>query len=178
MAQLVMNWKNDGTESVAPVIPEGVEVKTFPELPNAVYEWLDIVRFMDQEEEPISDIKKYEEDMYSYPTYNDNMCYFLLINGVPLATITVICDYEKKEGYIHMVSSKPEFRGKGLGHLMNSIAVHTLKKEGMETAYLTTDDWRIAAIKTYLRAGFEPDLDSEPDYKERWAKIYAIIENK
>ena len=47
--------------------------------------------------------------------------------------------------------------------------------EGMETARLRTDDWRIPAIKTYLKIGFEPDLTSEPDYKERWEKIFEII---
>jgi hypothetical protein len=44
----------------------------------------------------------------------------------------------------------------------------------MQTAFLTTDDWRIPAIKSYIRAGFIPDLSTE-DFKARWEKIYAII---
>ena len=74
-----------------------------------------------------------------------------------------------------MVACKPEFRGRRLGHLLNDIALYTLKKEGMETAHLTTDDWRIPAIKTYLKAGFTPDLESEPDFRERWDKIHSAI---
>ena len=62
-----------------------------------------------------------------------------------------------------------------MGTLLNNIALWTLKKEGMQTAYLTTDDWRIPAIKSYLRAGFTPDLDTEDDFKNRWNAIYKII---
>ena len=45
---------------------------------------------------------------------------------------------------------------------------------GFETAYLTTDDYRIPAIKCYLRAGFEPEM-TEDDHPERWEKIFAAI---
>ena len=31
------------------------------------------------------------------------------------------------------------------------------------------------AILSANKAGFLPDLESEPDYKERWNKIYDII---
>jgi len=87
----------------------------------------------------------------------------------------VVCDEEAKEGCIHMVACKPDFRGRGLGRLMLRMAVAVLKENGMETASLVTDDWRIPAIKAYLKVGFVPDLDSEPDYKERWDRIFSII---
>ena len=58
---------------------------------------------------------------------------------------------------------------------MSDIAVWAFKTQGMKTARLRTDDWRIPAIKTYLKAGFTPDITSEPDYKERWEKIFEII---
>ena len=77
-----------------------------------------------------------------------------------------------------MVACKPDFRGMGIGHILNNIAVNVLKTKGMKTAYLTTDDWRLPAIKTYLKAGFTPDLTTEPDFKERWNKIFALITNK
>ena len=49
-----------------------------------------------------------------------------------------------------MVAAKDKARGKGIGNLMAFFAVTELKKRKMETAYLTTDDYRIPAIKTYL----------------------------
>ncbi len=175
MKQLIMNWTNDGIINNFPVLPKGIEIKSFHELNNALSIWLDIIRYLSQEGKKIDDSEYYKKYMLKYPNYNDERCYILTINGAPAATITVICDYSEKSGYIHMVACKPEFRGMGLGHLLNNIAIYTLKKEGMKTAYLTTDDWRIPAIKTYLNAGFIPDLDSEPDYKERWKKIFSII---
>lgn len=175
MEQLVMNWRNDGTQCTAPVFPEGVALVTFPELPNGREVWLDIVRFLDPDGTPIAEDDYYDKAMLSYTHYREDQCYFLTVEGVPAATITVICDEAQKKGYIHMVASKPEYRGRGLGHLLNDVAVQVLKDTGMQTAYLTTDDWRIPAIKTYLKAGFVPDLDSEPDYKERWQKIYETL---
>ena len=76
-----------------------------------------------------------------------------------------------------MVACKEAFRGKGYGTLLNRICEYTLKSEGMESAHLTTDDWRIPAIKSYLRAGFEPVTMGE-DFPERWEKIFEIIKEK
>jgi mycothiol synthase len=74
-----------------------------------------------------------------------------------------------------MVACKPDFRGRGLGHLLNDLALYTLKTRRMQTAWLTTDDWRLPAIRTYLKAGFRPDLDTEPDFSPRWKAIFEII---
>ena len=73
-----------------------------------------------------------------------------------------------------MVACHEKYRGRGIGTLMNALAVWELKRNGMQTAYLTTDDWRIPAIKSYLRAGFTPDENTE-EYVERWNAIRKII---
>ena len=179
MAQLIMRWKNDGTERTPINFPEKVELKTFPQIPDALNEWLDIMSHMEQgEPQNLHNIPDYYKNtMLSYANYKEDMCYFLTVDGVPAASITVICDYDKKDGYIHMVACKPGFRGMGLGHLLNDVALDVLKREGMQTAYLTTDDWRIPAIKTYLKADFYPDTESEPDFKERWEKVMEICNN-
>ena len=175
MAQLIMNWENDNVEAKEPALPAGIEVKIFPKLENALAAWQDIVRYLDENGQLDTSGEYYKIAMLDYPNYEDELCYFLLVQGEPAATLTVICDYEKKQGYIHMVACKPEFRGRGLGRLLNEIAVYTLKEKKMNTAYLTTDDWRIPAIKSYLRAGFFPDLETEADFKERWEKIYTSL---
>lgn len=175
MAQLVMNWENDGRENREVILPSGVEIKTFNELGGALEAWLDIVRYMGQTEGKTGDREYYDNVMTSCDNYNEDMCYFLTVDAQPAATVTVICNYSEKKGYVHMVCCKPQFRGRGFGHILNDVAVNALKREGMKTAHLTTDDWRIPAIKTYLKSGFKPDLDSEDDFKERWDKIYSII---
>ena len=73
-----------------------------------------------------------------------------------------------------MVATKTEARGKGIGNLMSFFAVKILKEKGMETVYITTDDFRIPAIKTYLKCGFYPDVSTD-DFKLRWENINKII---
>ena len=173
MRQLVMRWKNDGAATEV-ALPENVKLKNFTEIENAEQVWLKIVSFMGQGEAQY-DPDLYQKVMTSHPHYEEKQCFFLCVEDQPAATITVICDRENKEGLIHMVACDPKFRGRRLGHFLSQVAVATLKREGMTGAHLTTDDWRIPAIKTYLKAGFAPDLDSQPDYRERWEKIYREI---
>ena len=53
----------------------------------------------------------------------------------------------------------------GLGLIGGSLA---------RTIKLKTDDFRIPAIRSYLRFGFQPVLEGE-GMKERWDKIFEII---
>ena len=172
MQQLIMRWKNDGSEAILPQPSDHCQITCFSKLENALDQWLDIVQY------GLSDGKKeesfYHKAMTSRPNYREDKCFFVLENETAVATLTVICDCEKKEGYVHMVACRESARGRGYGTLLNQVALYTLKKEGMETAYLTTDDWRIPAIKSYLRAGFEPDLSTE-DFQARWKRIYQTL---
>ena len=173
--QLVMYWKNDGKAAPDFKVPENCSIVNYTELDGAMEKWLDIVQY------GLSEGKKgeeyYHECMTALPAYEEDKCFFILEAGVAVATITVVCDYEKKEGIVHMVACHESARGKGYGTLLTMIALSVLKKEGMEKARLKTDDWRVPAIKTYLRIGFEPDLSTE-DYVERWNKIYEVIGKK
>ena len=172
MEQLVMRWKNDRNKMDSLQIPENCRIVTFTELDDAIDKWLSIVQYGLSDGK--MDAQYYHTIMTARPFYDENKCFFILENEKAVATLTVICDYEKKEGYIHMVACHEQARGKGYGTLLNNVALHTLKNEGMETAYLTTDDWRIPAIKSYLRAGFEPDVSTE-DFKTRWNNIFKQL---
>lgn len=170
--QLKMRWTNDNAESIKPTMPENCEIKCFSEAENALDDWLDTVQY------GLSDGRKqkdyYEALMVNWENYNPDMCYLLYCGGECAATLTVIPNYETMEGYIHMVACNEKFRGRGYGTFLNAWAVWVLKKEKMKTAYLTTDDFRIPAIKSYLRAGFIPEYNAE-DSPERWEKIMAQI---
>lgn len=173
MAQLVMRWKNDGKIVEELNIPEGVEIKNWMEVESPVDKWLDIIQYglsIKREDEEF-----YKKANYQYEHYKPEDCFFFTYKKEEIATMTLICDLVKKEGYVHMVAAKPEARGKGIGNLMAFFAVKVFKEKGMQTAYLTTDDFRIPAIKTYLKSGFYADLSSD-DFKDRWNKIFEIIE--
>ena len=80
-------------------------------------------------------------------------------------------------GYVHMVASLPETRGKGLGHAMTSHALAMIEARGVSSTYLTTDDFRVAAVKVYLDAGFLPVIyeDPESDMTDRWNKMLELL---
>ena len=154
---------------------EGLECRTFTGSDNDIEAWLDIVQYGLTEKR--EDKAFFRECMYSHGELEYDKFFIVECGGVPAATLAVICDYEKKQGYIHMVGCKPEFRGLGIGNKLALLAVITFISAGMESAYLTTDDFRIPAVKSYLKAGFVPDIINE-EHKERWEKILKKIQEE
>ena len=167
-----MNWSAKGAEKPEIKLPENWKIVRFPELPDATDHWLDIVShgLTSHKNGP----EYYQSCMVNHAGYKETDCFFILVDGRPAATVAVICNDEIKDGYIHMVACKEEFRGLGIGNLMGDIVVKELLDRGMETAWLTTDDFRIPAIKSYLRSGFVPD-ESTLGFRERWDKIRDVI---
>ena len=93
----------------------------------------------------------------------------------PVATLTAHIR-DTGEGWIHMVGSLPEIRGKKLGHAMLARGLERLAEASVPVVRLVTDDWRRPAIKNYLAAGFRPVIfeDTSEDAKpieERWDVI-------
>ena len=60
--------------------------------------------------------------------------------------------------------------GKGSGYIVSAAVVICFIDTGYRDIYLRTDDFRIPAIKTYLKLGFEP-LFIAPDMEKRWQAI-------
>lgn len=173
MQQLIMRWYHFGdTEKYDIKLPDGYSFVTFDGSDEYRDKWLDTVCYGLTEKR--MDRAFFEHCLNEYGKYENDKVFFVEKNNEAAATVTVICDYEKKEGYIHMVACKPEHRGLGLGTAMNQIAVNTLIDAGMTEAYLTTDDFRIPAIKSYLRAGFLPDISND-DFKRRWSNIFKHL---
>lgn len=73
-------------------------------------------------------------------------------------------------GVVHMVGALAAHAGKGLGGLVTHAVMARFARMGYPAIYLTTDDFRLAAIRTYLKLGFVPDLQDE-DHGERWAAV-------
>lgn len=172
MEQLVMRWRNDGSPAVMPRVPEGLGLTALPEMKDGVEQWLDVVQYGLSEGRQGREY--YDTVMVGHENYDAQYCYLITDGDRAAATVTVIFDNAKADGYIHMVACREEYRGRGIGTYMNALSVWLLKTHGMKTAYLTTDDWRIPAIKSYLRAGFTPDLSTD-DFRARWEKILAGI---
>ena len=104
--------------------------------------------------------------------FREERVMFICHEGVPVATASAwrYPWLEKDWGGIHMVGALKEHKGKGLGKLVSKAAMLRLKEEGMAWAWLTTDDGRLGAVKSYLDLGFEPVI-VEDGQLERWSRV-------
>ena len=75
---------------------------------------------------------------------------------------------------IGWVAVHPDFQGRGLGKFIVGAAVAQAKELGPWPIYLHTDDFRIPALRCYLKLGFAPN-NSHPSYPRRWADIFALL---
>ncbi len=105
--------------------------------------------------------------------YTPDALYFIEKDGVPVATVTALLN-EDKEGHVHYVGAKPEVRGVGVGGWLNQIVKADLWKRGCEKAFLTTDEFRVPAIKSYLSAGFLP-VEYDVDMEQRWSRLLRFL---
>ncbi len=98
------------------------------------------------------------------------------LSGRALATSAAVTNPDGT-GYVHMFWSVPEARGHGLGKPLLTETLDRLAARGSFPATLTTDDFRLPAIKTYLRFGFVPVISPEPenDYVNRWRAIFEKL---
>jgi mycothiol synthase len=79
-------------------------------------------------------------------------------------------DLHPDGGEVGWVAADPEHKGKGLGRAVVLASTQRLIQAGYRRVYLSTDDFRLPAIKVYLDAGFEPLLYQD-DMAGRWADI-------
>lgn len=99
--------------------------------------------------------------------------FFLDYNGEHIGTVTAYLD-DKQVGHIHMVGLRPEHRGKGLSKILVRLALHHLEKKHPKIVELTTDEWRRAAIRSYLNEGFQP-VEYDIGMQDRWELVLEDI---
>ena len=95
---------------------------------------------------------------------------FLDHNGEHVGTATGFV-YEKTNiGDLHMVGIREDYRGKGLSKYLTNAVLRLLLPRNPRLIQLTTDEKRVAAVRSYLRAGFLP---VEYDYRMqfRWEQF-------
>ena len=162
----------DHFDDLPPItIPEGYSLRTYRE--GDTLAWCEIMegnvgRNWNEE--------LFAEKMSSDPRFSDDSLFFATYEDHPVASA---CAWrpdpeEQVIGDVHMVSALSEHRGKGLGSLVNAAVLTRLKEQGFTKAHLKTDDWRLPAINSYLKAGFEP-LNTHISHAERWEVILEQI---
>ena len=170
MAQLMMQ------AAVPPdskdILPEGYRFELFDRSEKDIADWKHITVEPSASEAEATAV--YRRMIESFPGLNQLRDVNLLTNeaGERIGTVTLVtCDDGR--GLVHAVKLLVQARGKGLSHAIARHALAVCRERGIETAWLTTDDWRLPAIKTYLDAGFRPVLYETPeaDMKDRWDAV-------
>jgi mycothiol synthase len=81
---------------------------------------------------------------------------------------------ERVTGTLHMVCVLPEHRGAGLSLPVCLAVLHRFRERGFRRVRLSTHEWRLGAIKTYLRLGFRP-LYRHPMHPQQWPAVAQAL---
>jgi mycothiol synthase len=80
-------------------------------------------------------------------------------------------------GEVGWVACAVEYRGRGLGMAVSAAVTERLIAARYRHIHLYTEDWRLAALKIYLKLGYVP-LRYAPDMEARWRSVYAQLQRK
>ncbi len=167
MAQLKMYWL-PGTPINEVPLPEGYSVSNFRTDADRLA-WCECCKnglvADDADESTFYDRIESDPDINIYTDV-----FFLDYQGEHIGTVTAFRDKERNVGDMHMVGIKTEFRGKGLAKYLNFITQKKLAAEGVKYIFLTTDEWRKGAVKSYLSGGFLP-VEYDEGMEERWRAV-------
>lgn len=76
-------------------------------------------------------------------------------------------------GRIDWLATDPDHRKRGLGSICARSATGRLLEAGYEDIWVTTDDHRLAALKTFLAIGFVPART--PQTESRWRQVFQNL---
>ena len=101
--------------------------------------------------------------------------YLVLRGGHAVATAcTVLPTPAEPRAEVGWVAVDPGHQGRGPGLQVCAAVLWYARRHGWTAAILNTDDWRLPAIRVYLKLGFEPEIthDSHP---ARWQEIHRLL---
>jgi len=104
--------------------------------------------------------------------------YLIAYHDKPVATASarLLPDEYPGSGYVHWVGADPAHQGKGLGRLVSLRLLHHFRAAGLRDAVLETNDFRLPAVRTYLRLGFVPECHySDADEQRRWSRLLPQV---
>ena len=165
---LMMYKKVEPTEFVNEF--NGFTFRKFDGSESDIKLWFDICRCgIIRDDETLE--SAYKIRLIEHIGYNPDTIFFVMENGVEVATVTALTE-ENGTGWLHMVTAKPEARGKGVAKYLVAIAEAAIYKYEMKKILLQTKEFRAVAIKSYLRAGYKPVLYTD-EMEERWCKFLS-----
>ncbi len=117
----------------------------------------------------------FEQNVSSCNGYAPTHVFYLERGGEYIAVSAAVEQPDfPNEGWLHFVGVAPFARGMGLAAHTVLASLYCFYARGFKSVVLSTDDFRIPAIKTYLALGFEPIILDE-SHPERWRKVMDTI---
>jgi len=171
MEQLLMRWNCKNVE-----IPEMNPLYLYHQFYRGGDAFYTEERFQEEWMRVIDNPK--EKALYYWHWYYDDVripddAFFLVTDKDKHLAATAACqigEHLPGTATLHMVKCDPNHIGKGLGRVVTVAAMQYAFETGIEIMYLTTDDFRIPAIKLYLQLGWIPEINSD-EMLNRWCKI-------
>lgn len=166
LPQLFMR-KSDMENIPETVLPDGITLHTHAD--GNEKEWENLI------ENSFGSHFDFANSLTNRKGYKPEHVFYLSRDGIDVATASAIEKQEfPNEGWLHMVGVHTSARGLGLSKPIVTAALDSFAKRGFKSVMLSTDDFRIPAIKTYLSLGFHPVLSHE-SHASRWDEVMSKI---
>ncbi len=116
------------------------------------------------------------ESLLSQPWLDEHDIFFAERDGLIVGTACAQRERVAQEriGLVHMLAVDPKHRGLGLGRALLAATLRRLKDVGCRFAALSTDDFRLAAIRLYLAFGFRPTFTHD-SHAGRWREVLGRL---
>ena len=172
MNQLLMKWNTKDIEKT--IIPEEYKEYTFTRGGDDLFseeefkkQWI-VLCGEDTGMEP----EKWFHIVYDDKRVPDDGFFCVLDSSGKIAAAAQIQlgEHTPDSATVHAVAASEKHRGKKLGKAVTVMVMRDTYEKGIKEVYLTTDDWRTAAVNLYIRLGFMPVM-YEDEMRERWTKL-------
>ncbi|MBM7563440.1 GNAT family N-acetyltransferase [Paenibacillus sacheonensis] len=150
-------------------LPEGYRVRSFRSGDEEA--WERIIR------ESFGDPHSFAKHMTEDEAYKPERVWFVCDDGdMPVATASAWFkpEWTADTGYLHMVGILPEHAGRRLGYWVSLAALLQMEREDRTRCVLHTDNFRLPAVKTYLKLGYSPEIVDE-GHAERWRGLASVL---
>ncbi len=152
------------------IIPEGYKLVTACEIENLPAVWSRAIN------EAFGDQNWTEEyvlkEFITREQFDPAGAFFILYEGHPVAMAFRWRDTpeETVTGRVHYVATVGDHRGKGLARAVVVTVLHSMREQGLSRAVLTTQPYRLPAIRLYMSLGFEPTPRNEEE-QAAWQEV-------
>ena len=172
MSQLLMRWIPE--ELPEPELPEGFAFHRFRRGGDEVFtedefrkQWISM-----RDASFGETMVKWYHTVYDDPRVPDDGFFLVIAPDGRMASSACVQygEHTPDSATVHAVCTDEKYRGMGLGRANMIALMRHVHEKGFPELWLTTDDWRIPAVRLYLRLGFLPVL-SEPDMRGRWLAL-------